>query len=286
MVFQISNFLSVLVQPILYCMKGFNSFYLLSYLFSAKLIMCCLFYRLHFFVIFNSGKKKSCSCWISLTFIKAWARLIFHPFHHLLIYICNWFCQLTLIRAKIISFLVWIFSVLVQLEEAIAFVKENARKLLNVETVALYPVSARSALEAKLSDSFDVLGNYSEHLGTNSDWKISSFYELEKYLYGFLDGSTATGVERMKLKLGTPLRIAEKLLYSCQKFVRAECQEAKKDLSSVDELLSSVEECSRKMKSESISWERQVMSQVWGFTWHWQIVAAIFSLNLLLVHVS
>lgn len=149
-----------------------------------------------------------------------------------------------------------------QLEEAIAFVKENARKLLNVETVALYPVSARSALEAKLSDSFDVLGNYSEHLGTNSDWKISSFYELEKYLYGFLDGSTATGVERMKLKLGTPLGIAEKLLYSCQKIVRAECQEAKKDLSSVDELLSSVEECSRKMKSESISWERQVMSQV------------------------
>lgn len=149
-----------------------------------------------------------------------------------------------------------------QLEEAIAFVKENARKLLNVETVALYPVSARSALEAKLSDSFDVLGNYGEHLGTNSDWKISSFYELEKYLYGFLDGSTATGIERMKLKLGTPLRIAEKLLYSCQKIVRAECQEAKNDLSSVDELLSSVEECSRKMKSESISWERQVMSQV------------------------
>ncbi|KAG7588749.1 Ulp1 protease family C-terminal catalytic domain [Arabidopsis suecica] len=37
------------------------------------------------------------------------------------------------------------------LEEAISFVKENTRKLLNTENVILYPVSARSALEAKLS---------------------------------------------------------------------------------------------------------------------------------------
>lgn len=149
-----------------------------------------------------------------------------------------------------------------ELEEAIAFVKENARKLLNVETVELYPISARSALEAKLSDSFDILSKYDEHLMTNSDWKISSFYELEKYLHSFLDGSTTTGIERMKLKLGTPLRIAEKLLSSCRNIVRVECQDAKKDLSSVDELLSRVEECARKMEIESISWERQVMSQI------------------------
>ncbi|CAE6207290.1 unnamed protein product [Arabidopsis arenosa] len=38
-----------------------------------------------------------------------------------------------------------------ELEEAISFVKENTRKLLNTENVILYPVSARSALEAKLS---------------------------------------------------------------------------------------------------------------------------------------
>ncbi|KAG7588708.1 NAD(P)-binding domain superfamily [Arabidopsis suecica] len=38
-----------------------------------------------------------------------------------------------------------------ELEEAISFVKENTRKLLNTENVILYLVSARSALEAKLS---------------------------------------------------------------------------------------------------------------------------------------
>lgn len=62
MVFQISNFLAVLVQPLLYCMKGFSYFYLPSYLFSIKLIIGLLFCRLHFFVILNSGRKKLCSC--------------------------------------------------------------------------------------------------------------------------------------------------------------------------------------------------------------------------------
>lgn len=150
-----------------------------------------------------------------------------------------------------------------QLEEAINFVKENARKLLNVESVTLYPVSARSALEAKLSASVNVR-KYDEQLMSNSDWKISSFFELEKYLNSFLDGTTSTGIERMKLKLGTPLRIAEQLLSSCQKLVRAECQKVKKDLSSVDEIFSSMEEHALKMKSESISRERQIMSQVWA----------------------
>ncbi|KAL0389512.1 UNVERIFIED_CONTAM: putative transmembrane GTPase FZO-like, chloroplastic [Sesamum calycinum] len=37
-----------------------------------------------------------------------------------------------------------------ELDEAIGFIKENTRKMLNAEDVTLYPVSARSALEAKL----------------------------------------------------------------------------------------------------------------------------------------
>lgn len=37
-----------------------------------------------------------------------------------------------------------------QLEEALSFIKDNIQRLLNTEDVILYPVSARSALEAKL----------------------------------------------------------------------------------------------------------------------------------------
>ena len=40
-----------------------------------------------------------------------------------------------------------------QLDEAVTFVRENVRKLLNVENVKLFPVSARSALERKLGTS-------------------------------------------------------------------------------------------------------------------------------------
>lgn len=149
-----------------------------------------------------------------------------------------------------------------QLEEAIGFVEENARKLLNVETITLYPVSARFALEAKLSSGGNVVGEYDGQLMTNSNWKISNFSELEKYLYSFLDGSTSTGIERMKLKLGTPLGIAEQLLSSCRKNVREEHQKTKQELESMNKFVLGVKEYAQKMKSESISRERQMASLV------------------------
>ncbi|KAF2325170.1 hypothetical protein GH714_024821 [Hevea brasiliensis] len=66
-----------------------------------------------------------------------------------------------------------------ELEEAISFIKENTRNLLSTENVILYPVSARSALEAKLSAASDTKLDYDESLVSESHWKISSFYELE-----------------------------------------------------------------------------------------------------------
>ncbi|KAK2976286.1 hypothetical protein RJ640_019769 [Escallonia rubra] len=149
-----------------------------------------------------------------------------------------------------------------ELEEAVAFIKENTQKLLNTENVALYPVSARSALEAKLSAFSDVQKEHEEISGKNSLWRTSSFYELENFLNSFLDGSTSAGIERIKLKLETPIRIAEQLLSSCQKLVRQECQEANQDLMSVNDLVDSVKEYKRKMEDESISWKRQSLSLI------------------------
>lgn len=126
--------------------------------------------------------------------------------------------------------------------------------MLNTEDVKLYPVSARSALEAKLSSS--------SVYGKDSEWKISSFYEFEAFLYSFLDGSTSTGMERMKLKLGTPVGIAERLLSSCEILVRQDCRFAKQDLASINDIVGSVKDYASKMESESISWRRKALSLV------------------------
>uniref|UniRef100_A0A5B7C242 Dynamin N-terminal domain-containing protein n=1 Tax=Davidia involucrata TaxID=16924 RepID=A0A5B7C242_DAVIN len=149
-----------------------------------------------------------------------------------------------------------------ELEEAVSFIKENAQKLLNTEHVTLYPVSARSALESKLSASSNVEKEHEELSVTDSDWRPCSFHELEKYLYSFLDGSTSTGIERMKLKLETPIGIAEQLLSACQKLVRQEYQHAKQDLTLVNELVSSVKDYAMKMETDSLSWKRQTLSLI------------------------
>ena len=152
---------------------------------------------------------------------------------------------------------------LVQLEEAISFIKENARKFLNTEHITLYPVSARSALEAKLSASFDTENELGELSVSDSHWKTRSFYKLEKFLYSFLDGSTNTGVERIKLKLGTPIGIAERLLSASETLVQEDCRYAKQDLASVNDIVGSVKDYAVKMESESISWRRKTLSLVY-----------------------
>ncbi|KAG2697096.1 hypothetical protein I3760_07G090500 [Carya illinoinensis] len=149
-----------------------------------------------------------------------------------------------------------------ELEEAISFIKENTRKLLSTEDVTLYPVSARSALEAKLSSSFETENNCSDLSVFDSQWGSRSFYEFENYLYSFLDGSTNAGMERMKLKLGTPIGIVERLLSACDRLVREDCRVAKQDLASVNNRVASVKEYASKMESESLSWRKKALSLI------------------------
>ncbi|KAJ7972800.1 Thiamine phosphate synthase [Quillaja saponaria] len=119
-----------------------------------------------------------------------------------------------------------------ELEEAIRFIKDNTQKLLNIDSVTLYPVSARSALDAKLLASANVEKHREELSVSDSQWRVSSFYELEKFLYSFLDGSTSSGMERMKLKLETPIAIADRLITSCDTLVKQDYRYAKQDLAS------------------------------------------------------
>ena len=142
------------------------------------------------------------------------------------------------------------------------FIKENTMKLLKTNDVILYPISARSALEAKLSASSDLGKDYTELSVSKSHLKISRFYELEQFLYSFLDASTTTGMERIRLKLETPIAIAERLLSACETLVKQDSQLAKQDLTSATELIDSVKEYAIKMENESISWRRKTMSLV------------------------
>lgn len=149
-----------------------------------------------------------------------------------------------------------------ELDEAITFVRDNVGKLLNVEHVKLFPVSARAALEAKLATA-DFETDQQNLLASKYYYSSSqSFDEFENFLYDFMDGSTTAGLERMKIKLQTPIAIAERLLSSCQTLVTQDCRYAQKDLMSVKELICSVRDYGTKMESESMSWRRQVFSQV------------------------
>ncbi|CAN6452867.1 unnamed protein product [Victoria cruziana] len=120
-----------------------------------------------------------------------------------------------------------------ELEEAIMFIKENAQRLLNTEDVILYPVSARSALEAKISASTD-------------DGKVDR----------------SNGLERTKLKLETPLEIASTLLAACEADLLEEQEKANQDFSSAKRLVGSVKNHALKMENESMSWKRQALSLV------------------------
>ncbi|XP_076942044.1 putative transmembrane GTPase FZO-like, chloroplastic [Bidens hawaiensis] len=152
-----------------------------------------------------------------------------------------------------------IYQTPTELEEAIGFIKENTQKLLNNEVI-LFPVSARSALKRKLTANVEE--THEELTGADSYWETTSFYDLENYLYSFLDRSTSTGTERMKLKLETPIAIAEQLLSASQKLVEQDLQRAKKDLNSIKELISSVKSYKFKMEIESISWKKQSLSLI------------------------
>ncbi|RDY12542.1 putative transmembrane GTPase FZO-like, chloroplastic, partial [Mucuna pruriens] len=149
-----------------------------------------------------------------------------------------------------------------ELEEAMSFIKENIQRLLNTEDVILYPVSARSALEAKLMATPNV-GRLNEELSiSDSHYGAGSFFELENFLYSFLDGSTIPGMDRMRLKLETPVGIADRLISACETLVTQDYRYAKQDLTAVQDVVNSVKDFALNMEIESLSWRRQTLSLI------------------------
>lgn len=142
------------------------------------------------------------------------------------------------------------------------FIKDNVQRLLNTEDVILYPVSARSALEAKTLAASNV-GKLNEELPVYSSHNgASSFHELEKFLYSFVDGSTTPGMDRLRLKLETPIGIADRLISACETLVTQDIRYAKQDLTAVNDVVNSVNDFAKNMETESLFWRRQTLSLV------------------------
>lgn len=147
------------------------------------------------------------------------------------------------------------------------FIKENSSKLLNSDTVTVYPVSARSALEVKLAVSALHRKSYEAQLLRDARWTGSGFHELEKFLFSFMDGTTDAGNERVRLKLETPVAIAERLLNASQSHVQKEIEHANEDLIAVNEIVDSVKNYANRVENESRFWIKQTSSLViiYGF---------------------
>jgi small GTP-binding protein len=84
-----------------------------------------------------------------------------------------------------------------ELEQVITFIRENARDLLGI-TPEIFPVSARQAQRARAAGD--------EAPGRDEAWRASRFEAVERYVLETLDEE-----QRVKLKLLSPLGVAQRL---------------------------------------------------------------------------
>lgn len=127
--------------------------------------------------------------------------------------------------------------------EVTGFVADNAARLLGVEGAKVVPVSARLAVEAKMASrtaeddtSTDALTLVEQQrLAKDKRWVESRFEGLESFVRDFLmgvPGAQGAG-ESVRLKLRTPLFVAEALLEAARAALEAEAEVARADAASV-----------------------------------------------------
>ena len=128
-----------------------------------------------------------------------------------------------------------------EVAEVRAFVAESARNMLGVDATVL-PVSARLALEAKVAagsaEHGGVLGagDAAARLQPDGRWRDSRFLGLETYMLNFLTGGGAggeggaSGSESKRLKLETPLFVAEALLQAAAQQLDVELGACKREV--------------------------------------------------------
>ena len=137
-----------------------------------------------------------------------------------------------------------------QIDEVAAFVRSNVRRLLGVDSAICFPVSARKALKAKLA----------------AEWPAeeSGFCALERFIRGFLEGSTDLGAERLRLKLDTPLGVGAALLAACERQLGGETERARANKRSLREVEGQVAARREGMEQEGALQRQRVAATVGG----------------------
>ncbi|NWF79416.1 MAG: dynamin family protein [Chloroflexi bacterium] len=105
-----------------------------------------------------------------------------------------------------------------ELEQVLSFIRENARSLLGV-TPEIFPVSARQAISARQR-----AGEERAQL-----WASSRFGEMERYVIDTLDEET-----RVRLKLLSPLGVAQKLSGKYLGVTESRLETLREDLATMD----------------------------------------------------
>jgi len=110
-----------------------------------------------------------------------------------------------------------------ELAQVIDFVRENGRILLGSDP-QVFPVSARLALKAKQAAAGD-----ERELAADPAWLRSRFEPLEQFIRTSLDST-----ERVRLKLGNPLGVAERLLAAYREIIANRQALLKDDFQTLD----------------------------------------------------
>ncbi|WIA16861.1 hypothetical protein OEZ85_013792 [Tetradesmus obliquus] len=132
-----------------------------------------------------------------------------------------------------------------EVSQVLSFVSSNASKLLQLDSPAVLPISGRAALKAKLGcgsgQSGGVLDSWEDELlSSQPGWQKSRFGEFEKFIYDFLVGSAGSssssmrsGGEGLRLKLQTPLFVADALMEAARVRLQGEIAAAEGELAAL-----------------------------------------------------
>jgi len=147
------------------------------------------------------------------------------------------------------------------------FVGENAARILGVDSPVVIPVSARKGLRAKAAAADAVTGVLdtldASSLESDPDWVASRFNDLEQFLVLFLGGGDGAG-EVVRLKLSTPLSVADALLEAAGRLLAQELKVARDDLRSVESMREGVAAFRSEMADDSAAQVSRVGDTIEG----------------------
>ncbi|BDA44834.1 probable transmembrane GTPase FZO-like, chloroplastic [Coccomyxa sp. Obi] len=146
-----------------------------------------------------------------------------------------------------------------EVDEVAQFVSDNARRVLGVDAAKVLPVSARAALQAKLDATHSTNGFFGggspletldeEMLARSNQWSDSRFGDLERFMVDFLVGGAAAG-ESLRLKLQTPLFVADALLEAARQQLSSELSTAQQEAEAVASVHAQLAAFRREMEAD------------------------------------